>query len=160
VIARKEGKRVKLLRSCIIDGEAVACDDDGIADFNRIRYRRHDASVFLYGFDLIELDGEDMRRDTLAVRKARLASLLSGAAPGLRFTEQLVEEDGATERLAISGRSSAIKHRAWRTRRPRHVARADRRDCRPRAGQALFVWHRQDGQNCSASRTRSEKRSA
>jgi hypothetical protein len=34
------------------------CGDDGIPSFNRIRYRQHDASVFLYAFDLIELDGE------------------------------------------------------------------------------------------------------
>jgi bifunctional non-homologous end joining protein LigD len=53
--------------SCIIDGEAVACGDDGISSFDRIRYRRHDATVFLYAFDLIELDGDDLRRDPLAV---------------------------------------------------------------------------------------------
>jgi bifunctional non-homologous end joining protein LigD len=117
VIAREEGKRVKLYsrpgndltyrfplivealaklrsRSCIIDGEAVACGEDGIASFDRIRYRRHDEGVFLYAFDLIELDGEDMRRDPLAVRKATLASLLSRAAPGLRFNEHLDNEDG------------------------------------------------------------------
>jgi bifunctional non-homologous end joining protein LigD len=34
-------------RSCIIDGEAVACGEDGIASFERIRYRQHDAGVFL-----------------------------------------------------------------------------------------------------------------
>jgi bifunctional non-homologous end joining protein LigD len=50
--------------------------------------------VFLYAFDLIELDGEDMRRDPLAVRKATLASLLRRAALGLRFNERLDEEDG------------------------------------------------------------------
>ena len=72
-------------RSCIIDGEAVACGEDGIASFDRIRYRHHDAGVFLYALDLIELDGDDPRRDPLAVRKATLASLLSRAAPGLRF---------------------------------------------------------------------------
>jgi bifunctional non-homologous end joining protein LigD len=59
------------LRSCIIDGEAVACGEDGIALFDRIRYRRNDAGVFLYAFDLIELDGDDLRRDPLAVRKRR-----------------------------------------------------------------------------------------
>jgi hypothetical protein len=48
----------------------VACGDDGIASFDRIRYRRHDGGVFLYAFDLIELDGADLRRDPLAVRKA------------------------------------------------------------------------------------------
>ena len=41
-------------RSCIIDGEAVACSEDGIACFDHIRYRRHDGRVFLYAFDLIE----------------------------------------------------------------------------------------------------------
>src|SRR5215831_7109226 len=46
-------------RSCIIDGEAVACDGNGVQSFDRIRYRRHDASVFVYAFDLIELNGEE-----------------------------------------------------------------------------------------------------
>jgi bifunctional non-homologous end joining protein LigD len=75
IIARKDGSCVRLFtrngrdfthrfalivealarlrsRSCIIDGEAVACSDDGVPSFDRIRYRRHDASVFLYAFDL------------------------------------------------------------------------------------------------------------
>jgi bifunctional non-homologous end joining protein LigD len=79
VIARKEDGRVRLYsrpgnelterfplivealarlrsRSCIIDGEAVCCDDNGVSNFNRIRYRRHDGAVFLYAFDLIELE--------------------------------------------------------------------------------------------------------
>jgi len=80
--------------SCIIDGEAVACGDDGISSFDRIRYRRHDATVFLYAFDLIELDGDDLRRDPLAVRKTTLASLLARAAPGLRFNEHIDEQNG------------------------------------------------------------------
>jgi len=83
------------VRSCIVDGEAVACGDDGIASFDRIRYRRHDTSAFLYAFDLIELNGDDLRRDPLAVRKATLASLLARAGPGLRFNEHLDHEDGS-----------------------------------------------------------------
>ena len=78
VIARKDGKRVKLYsrpgndltyrfplivdaiaalrsRSAVIDGEAVACGEDGVPSFDRIRYRHHDASVFLYAFDLRKL---------------------------------------------------------------------------------------------------------
>jgi bifunctional non-homologous end joining protein LigD len=47
--------------SCVIDGEAVACDDNGLASFERIRYRQHDGDVFLYAFDLIELNGDDLR---------------------------------------------------------------------------------------------------
>jgi bifunctional non-homologous end joining protein LigD len=48
----------------------------------------------MWAFDLIELDGDDLRRDPLAVRKATLASLLARATPGLRFNEHLYEEDG------------------------------------------------------------------
>jgi bifunctional non-homologous end joining protein LigD len=72
----------------------VACGEDGIASFDRIRYRRHDADVFLYAFDLIELDGDDLRREPLAVRKATLASLLARAAPGLRLNEHMDEANG------------------------------------------------------------------
>jgi bifunctional non-homologous end joining protein LigD len=118
VIARKDGKRVRLYsrpgddltrrfpliaktlsrlrsRSCIIDGEAVACDDKGVASFDRIRYRRHDADVFLYAFDLIELNGDDLRRDPLEIRKATLRSIVAKAGLGLRFNEHL-EDDGPT----------------------------------------------------------------
>jgi bifunctional non-homologous end joining protein LigD len=51
--------------------------------------------LFLYAFDLIELNGDDLRHDPLAVRKATLVSVLARAAPGLRFNEHL-EEDGPT----------------------------------------------------------------
>jgi bifunctional non-homologous end joining protein LigD len=82
------------LRSCIIDGEAVACGDDGVPRFDRIRYRRYDASVFLYAFDLIELNGDDLRRDPLEVRKATLASVLAKVGPGIRLNERIEHEDG------------------------------------------------------------------
>jgi ATP-dependent DNA ligase len=82
-------------RSCIIDGEAVACDDNGIASFDLIRHHRHNDRAFLYAFDLIELNGDDMRRDPLEVRKATLRSMLAKAGLGLRFNEHL-EGDGPT----------------------------------------------------------------
>jgi bifunctional non-homologous end joining protein LigD len=118
VVARKDGDRVRLYsrsgndltyrfplivealarlrsRSCIIDGEAVACDDNGLPSFNRIRYRRHDASVFLFAFDLIELNGDDLRRDPLEVRKATLSSVVAKAGAGIRYNEH-IEADGPT----------------------------------------------------------------
>jgi hypothetical protein len=48
----------------------------------------------MWAFDLIELNGDDMRREPLQRRKAKLADLLGRAAPGLRFNEHLDEEDG------------------------------------------------------------------
>jgi ATP-dependent DNA ligase len=117
VIARKEGGRVRLysrpgndltdrfplivealaglrLRSCIVDGEAVCCDDDGRPSFDRIRYRRYDASVFLYAFDLIELNGDDLRHDPLEVRKATLASVVAKSGSGLKLNEHIEHDDG------------------------------------------------------------------
>jgi bifunctional non-homologous end joining protein LigD len=83
----------RLRCSCIIDGEAVACDDNGVASFDLIRHHRANDSVFLYAFDLIELNGDDLRRDPLQVRKATLASILAKARPGIRFNEN-IEGDG------------------------------------------------------------------
>jgi bifunctional non-homologous end joining protein LigD len=80
-------------RSCIVDGEAVACDDNGVASFDLVRHHRANDSVFLYAFDLIELNGDDLRRDPLEVRKATLASVLAKAGPGIRFNEHS-EGDG------------------------------------------------------------------
>jgi ATP-dependent DNA ligase len=58
-------------RSCTIDGEAVACDNYGVALFNLVRYRRHDESIFLYAFDLIELNVDDLRVIHLRAARAR-----------------------------------------------------------------------------------------
>jgi bifunctional non-homologous end joining protein LigD len=63
-------------RSFLIDGEAVACDGDGVPVFDRLRYRRQDGRVFLFAFDLLELNGRDMRREPLEVRKFALAGVL------------------------------------------------------------------------------------
>ena len=70
------------VRSCLIDGEAVACDENGLAVFERLRHKRSGEHVFLYAFDLLELDGHDLRREPLETRKATLASLLRGSLLG------------------------------------------------------------------------------
>jgi ATP-dependent DNA ligase len=83
------------VRSCLIDGEAVACDGDGMPVFDRLRYRRADKTVFLYAFDLIELNGRDLRREPIEVRKRQLATLLRKALVGLQLNEHLEHEAGA-----------------------------------------------------------------
>jgi hypothetical protein len=45
--------------------------------------------------DLIELNGDDLRRDPLQVRKATLASILAKARHGIRFNDH-IESDGPT----------------------------------------------------------------
>ncbi len=80
-------------RSCVIDGEAIACDERGLSVFDMIRYRRHDHAVTLCAFDLLELDGEDLRREPIEVRKATLKGLLRRAQSGIAFNRHF-EVDG------------------------------------------------------------------
>ena len=79
-------------KSFLIDGEAVCCDDKGIALFDKLRQRRNEWSVFLVAFDLLELNGRDLRREPIEIRKAGLARLLRNAEPGLQFSEQIEHE--------------------------------------------------------------------
>ena len=48
----------------------------------------------MWAFDLIELNGDDLRGDPLATPKATLLRLVARAAPGFRFNEHLDEDDG------------------------------------------------------------------
>jgi len=77
------------VRSCLIDGEAVACDENGLAVFELLQRKPSGKHIFLYAFDLLEFDGQDLRHEPLETRKATLASLLRGCGPGLRLVEHL-----------------------------------------------------------------------
>ena len=48
------------VRSCLIDGEVVCCDERGLATFQLLRHRRNEPQAFLYAFDLLELNGDDL----------------------------------------------------------------------------------------------------
>jgi bifunctional non-homologous end joining protein LigD len=61
----------------VVDGEAVVLGVDGIADFNALHSRQHDDEVQLYAFDILALDGEDLRPLPLSLRKTNLARLLA-----------------------------------------------------------------------------------
>jgi ATP-dependent DNA ligase len=79
----------------LIDGEAVVCGEDGVSNFERLHSRVDDASVFLYAFDLLAIDGTDIRRDWLEDRRAKLNTLLA-KPDGIRFCEHF---DGDGERM-------------------------------------------------------------
>ena len=90
LIAQAAG--VLRVRSFLLDGEAVACDGDGLPCFDRLRYRRQDAAVFLFAFDLLELNRQDLRPEPLEDRKLELGKLLRWAAQmGLQFNEHIAE---------------------------------------------------------------------
>lgn len=76
--------------------------------------------MFLYAFDLIESNGDDLRRDPLEVRKATLASVLARARHGLRLNEH-IEADGPTVfahacRMGLEGIVSKRKNSAYASR--------------------------------------------
>ncbi len=74
-------------RSFLIDGEAIVTDDGGLAIFDLIRRARHGGDAVLCAFDLIELDGEDLRRKPIEDRKAKLARLIRTLRPGIALNE-------------------------------------------------------------------------
>ncbi len=77
-----------------LDGEVVAFDGEQTS-FARLAARgRRPAAVFYYAFDLLWLDGQDLRRLPLLVRKRLLGATLRFADP-LRATDHR-EGDGAT----------------------------------------------------------------
>jgi ATP-dependent DNA ligase len=81
-------------RSCLIDGEAVVCNDDGLAVFELIRRQRTSATAIHCAFDLLELDGEDLRRQPIEARKKRLGKLLRRAHSTIVLNEHY-GDDGA-----------------------------------------------------------------
>jgi bifunctional non-homologous end joining protein LigD len=99
-VARRDGKRVRVfsgnskdwtdrvpliveamralrVTSAIIDGEGVVVDDRGVTDFDRLRGalagRGGSRAAFLYAFDLLELNGTDLRPQPRIGRREALA---------------------------------------------------------------------------------------
>jgi bifunctional non-homologous end joining protein LigD len=85
------------VKSVTIDGEGVVCRPDGVSDFDRLRAavgRLGSRDAFLYAFDLLEIDGQDLRPEPWDVRRETLASLLRKTGPGIRLSEHLAVTDG------------------------------------------------------------------
>jgi ATP-dependent DNA ligase len=81
-------------QSFYMDGEGVVCGDDGVAVFDKLHSQANDEAVFLYAFDLLELDGVDLRPLPLEDRKRRLHALLRGKRSRIIYNEHL-KGDGA-----------------------------------------------------------------
>jgi bifunctional non-homologous end joining protein LigD len=63
------------VHSCLIDGEAIVCDKNALAVFELIRRHGALASAVHCAFDLLELDGRDLRSEP--IERARHYSLSS-----------------------------------------------------------------------------------
>ena len=89
-------------RSCVLDGEAIAVDVNGLSVFDLIRYRRQDDAVTLCAFDLLELDGEDLRHAPIETRKATLKGLLRRAHAGVAFNQHFAADGDTVYRHACA----------------------------------------------------------
>ncbi len=85
----------------ILDGEAVVLDEQGRSDFGLLqravgkRPSLHDAvEIIFYAFDLLYLDGHDLRSLPLAERRRRLEPIVAGRTAAIRFSEE-VHAEGA-----------------------------------------------------------------
>jgi bifunctional non-homologous end joining protein LigD len=74
------------VRSCLIDGEVVCCNDEGLADFQLLRQRKQGQHALLIVFDLLELDGQDLRREPLRFAKPRWLAFSADAGQACSST--------------------------------------------------------------------------
>jgi bifunctional non-homologous end joining protein LigD len=89
-------------RSCLIDGEAIVTDKNGLAVFDLIRGHGPSKAAALCAFDLLELDGEDLRRDPIEVRKSTLKSLLRVRHEGIAFNAHFIADGASVYRQACA----------------------------------------------------------
>ena len=88
----EQAERIK--GSAIIDAEVVWLDTDGVAQFDALHSRVMDHAAVACAFDLLMLDGDDLRRKPLRERKEALRNLLKRTKGGIQYVEH-VEGDGA-----------------------------------------------------------------
>ena len=89
-----EAVKTLSVQSCFIDGEAIVVDANGLAVFDLLRSWRHNHVAMLCAFDLIELDGKNLRRTPIEERKYALANLLYHDQDGIAFNKHY-DCDGA-----------------------------------------------------------------
>jgi bifunctional non-homologous end joining protein LigD len=105
------GARELHCRNAVIDGEAIVQDDAGVSDFAALRKALKAAPqrIVMFAFDLLFLDGEDLRSRPLVERRARLEGLLAGRPKSfpIHFSGSFEGsgEDlfGAVDRLGLEG---------------------------------------------------------
>ncbi|HEX8312473.1 MAG TPA: DNA polymerase ligase N-terminal domain-containing protein, partial [Chthoniobacteraceae bacterium] len=97
-LARKFSELVEPLKqidagTAILDGEIVALDEDGRSSFQLLQayeMGEEHPPLCYYAFDLLHLDGEELRDLPLSERKAKLQSLLADAPEMIRFSADIV----------------------------------------------------------------------
>ena len=71
----------------VIDGEAIIRGVDGYSDFDALHSGKHKQEVELLAFDILALDGDDLRELPLSMRKANLQRLLERRPDGVFLSD-------------------------------------------------------------------------
>jgi ATP-dependent DNA ligase len=80
--------------SAILDAEVVWLGSDGVSDFEALHSRANDGRATACAFDLLMLNGDDVRKKPFAERKAMLRKVLRRTRNGIQYVEH-TEGDGA-----------------------------------------------------------------
>ena len=75
------------VRDCIVDGELICIDRTGRSVFNTLLHRR--SQPVFYAFDLLWLDGIDLRKNSLIDRKRQLRKLISKDNPYVLYANHI-----------------------------------------------------------------------
>ncbi len=96
--------------TALVDGELVCLKPNGVSWFDRLHSRTADGEALLFAFDLLELDGTDLKGLPLIERKAMLAELLAASSKpeinalriscGLQISEHDTDDGAALFRAA------------------------------------------------------------
>ncbi len=112
------------MNEAIFDGEIVVENQSGLSDFSALQEDlsegRSDRFVY-YLFDLLHVDGEDLRQTPLVERKTLLEKLISGSSSTLRFSEAFDADGAAVLKnacgLGLEGIVSKLREAAYRSGR-------------------------------------------
>jgi bifunctional non-homologous end joining protein LigD len=82
-------------RPALVDGEIVSLDDQGRSSFQRLqghlnRSPNARGTITFVAFDLLCVDGLDLRKTPLEERKARLASIVKKDAPRVLYSQHVI----------------------------------------------------------------------
>jgi bifunctional non-homologous end joining protein LigD len=116
----------------VIDGEAVILGVDGYSDFDALHSGKHNEQVQLCAFDVLAMDGGDLRSLPLSMRKAKLARLLARRPDGIFLSDFEQGEIGpdlfiAACGMGLEGLVSKHRDRPYQSGRSKHWVKVKNR---------------------------------
>jgi bifunctional non-homologous end joining protein LigD len=160
----------------IIDGEATVLGNTGLPDFHQLRRelaKKHSDRLIYHAFDMLYLDGYDLRRAPLIERKAALRDVLPKRMKTIAFAEFSEKQDGETVyrhacRLGLEGIVSKLRDAPYRSGRQESwiklkctksdtfpiVAFVEKLGARPRRIASLYLGRREGDRLVYAGKAR------